>query len=404
MAEEPKMPLETKQPQPAAAPAPKAQEAQNDKNVFTELFGEDQSLKKSDVMDNVMKQEATKSKSFFSKKPKEKTLKLTPKKTVKSNPGRAILQISILFFVLIFGFFYSQNSQKFGLFGLNPAQRKTLAEEQVVQLDSDIIAEKALISVLLLDKYSTVADQYFFSLEQSESQYVSSNKKVAYEEDLKTLRPEMESILTELQDYLAENFDPDQKAAAMDSLRSRSEELRAKSGEVDEVTLLQDVQDLDTAGIILGLDAFRTYITSLDLTEATDDEFKTVLEKYSAEVDQSVISLINSIRDSRIVWSKVFDEFENITKKVDPLFNTEFESNLQVADVNFNTTGFSAVVSGSAITDDTKNFTLISNYVDELNNSDLFENADDRSYAKNLLEDNYQSNFRIGFNITLENL
>lgn len=399
---EPKMPagtpvMESTSVAPQAQLTPKTTESTN---VFTELFGNDESAKKTGVMDTVINQEAGKKKSFFSSKPPVKSLQKLSKEKKVMNPGRAILQFSMLCLIFVIGFGVSQNSGKIQLFGVNPAKRAVLAQEQVDTTSSENIVQRGLISIYLLDEYSGLADKYFYNLTQSSSEFVSSNKRASIKEENAKIKMDMIAQLEELKKTLKEESSQDYKKAATDAMQAKIDELSKKSKLSDDYALIQEKQDYETAKRLLQSKDYRQTILKLDLEKASDDELKKVWKTFNNEINQSVLSIVSAIRESRVQWSTIFGELESVIKTVDPLFNTEFTGSFSINDVSLNKASNSVTVSGTALTDDTKTFTLVANLLDALEKSEFFEKTEDRSFSKSNLEATYQSNFSVGMSIT----
>jgi len=384
------------------APAmPLAQAANLDtdsKNVFTELFGKDASQKSVGIMNTVAAQQEKKS-SFFGAKPKEDDL-LTLKKLREhpSRPGSAMLKASFLILVLTVGAFLTQNSSHFSFFGVNPALKVDQAEARVATITSDVLVQNHLEAALLLDQYMSTADEYFYNLAQTESEYSSENKKATYEANVVELKPELTTLIGKVQQNFSMEATPEEIVTAQTAVDGLIANLRTQEGQVDAQSLLQDIQDLETTKTLLGQLEFKTLITSVNLAEVTDADFENIYNKFS-ELNSSVTALISKIKASRVTWSVYLDEIEKLTKSVDPLFNTEFPGSLSLDEVRFSTDG-TLMVTGSTITDDSKNFTLVSDLIDAYEESDYFMDVEDRSYNKNTSEEAYTGNFRIS--LTLE--
>jgi hypothetical protein len=390
----------------ATTPAPSVGVAAapgEDKNVFSELFGKDEVQKNAAMMGAVVSTKDQQKKSMLGGGAKLKKLKSLGKnggkdafKISRSKPGKMLLQISLAVLILTSAFFYSQNSADFTWFGTNSAQKVVLAEQQLGMIESEITVQKYLSAVLLLDQYSNLADEYLYNISQSESEYVSSNKKATAVEDAEALVPEMTLILERVQGYLSDDLEVEERTDARTLVDDLITELKSKSGEVDEATLLQDIQDLESTKKLLQGQDFRNVIAGMDLSEAGEDkveeDFENVYYGYS-DINTSVTSLINGIKDGRMLWSVYLAELEDLTKNVDPLFGTEFDGNLSLNSVRFGASG--VIISGESYTDDTKNFTLISNLIDTYEDSDLFMNAADRSFEKSGDDESYTGNFQI---------
>lgn len=369
------------------------------KNVFTELFGKDASQKSSGLMSTVAAQQDKKT-SFFASKPKEDDmLSLKKLREHPSKPGAALFKASILLLVLTFAVGMSQTSSRLSLIGVNPALKVEEAQDRVEALAADVHVQNHLEAALLLDQYMSKADEYFYNLTQSESQYTSENKKAEFEEQVEELKPELTTLLGNIQQNFSSEVSGDALANAQLVVDALVAELHAQKDSVDEQTLLQDIQDLETAKTLLSQTDFKASVTAIDLAEVTEEDFENVYDRFS-EVNASVTALISKIKSARVAWSVYLDEIETLTKRVDPLFNTEFEGSLSLDEVRFSTNG-TVTVTGSTVTDDTKNFTLVSDLIDTYEESEYFMDVEDRSYTKSDSEETYTGSFRI--NLTIEN-
>ncbi len=379
-------------PKPAPAPAGGA-----DKNVFTELFGES-APEGADIMGAVTDKSDKGGKSYFGKKPeldkvKGKTTK-KGKKVRRAKPGAILLQLSVLAVFAMGVFFYTQNTASFALLGINPAQRSEIALAQVGDLQAEIDVQNNLAAVLLLDQFATESDGYFFNLDQSTSSYNSSNKKSEFAKIAANLKPNLAILLADVQTHLEQTVQDIPRAREV--IENLIVELQSKSGEVDEQSLLQDIQDLESAKTLLQSKEYRSMILNADLTNLSDEEIEGIFLGY-AQINRSVSAIINGIQKNRVDWVLYLNELEDLTKKVDPLFNTEFTGSLDLTSVNFNSSGLT--LSGGSATDDSKNFTLTSNLIDTYEESALFENVEERSYTKREGDDEFTADFSIDLDI-----
>lgn len=374
---------------PKVAPGKLTEES---KNVFTELFGQDAAAKPGSVMNTVVQQQEKKNVSYFEDKPKEA---LSLKKFIKhkSEVGSTVLQVSFLLFFLVAGYFLTQNSARFSTFGVNTALRVQNFQEQVDQLEAEVRVQKYLAASLLLDQYVSTADEYLYDVEQANSMYTSQNKRSDYLQAAATAKPRVLDLLSQVQDKLSESIPSEAIPAAVLVSENLVNELRAKSGQVDDQSLLQDIQDLQTAEALLQNQSFQSLIASVVIADVSDEEIQSVFDAYNS-LNASSNSIISSIKSTRPEWSAVLDDLELIIKQVDPLFNTEFPGNLLVTDLVFNSDG-SVSLSGNTSTADTTNFTLVSNLIDKLEDSPRFEAVEDRSYQKSAGENTYTGDFRI---------
>jgi hypothetical protein len=379
-------------PQPAPAPAP---QPEDDKNVFTQLFGQEQGQKNTNILNATAAQEKQQT-AFFGSSGAPQTVPTRSRKTRKRRQfksGRSVLQVSILFILLSASFFYSQNALGFEWFGANIAQRADLAEVQADQLQADVNVRNHLTAVLLLDHFTQASDEYYYALGQLKSRYTSQNKKDEFEKNSVTLRIDMQSSITQLQGVLTGNLDANASLTAKEVIDDSIRELEGKSGEVDEETLNQEIRDLETARLLIQSKALQDAIRAFEPEEAKDSQFEDILEQYNA-INENKGAMISKIQKERLVWSSYFTEAEAVIKSVDPLFNTEFEGNLSIRSISFSAQG-SLIISGDTVTDDSKNFTLISNLIDAFEASPSFMDVDERSFSKSEGSESYSGSFQI---------
>ena len=365
-----------------------------DENVFTQLFGDDKVMQSSNLMDTVNKHEDKNAKPVFSKKPSLKALKEKQmlKAKGKGQSGKVMLRVSFLLLILTSGFFFTQNKAEFTLFGTNPAQKVAVVMEEINNVQAEIHVQQHLSGVLLLDEFSSIADSYLYNLSQADSDLNSSNKQEEYAETAVENKLEAAVLLAEIQTKIESNLTPEEKIAATTLIGELIDALESRAGEVDEGSLSQDIEDLETTRNLIQSNDYRASLAGANLEELDDENINALLVGYT-ELNRSTQAMIASIRNDRVEWSRYFDEIETLTKKVDPLFNTEFPGSLFITDIQFDKNEIS--ISGSTITDDTKNFTLISNYIDMLESSSSFMNVEDRSYTKSAGTNDFTGSFRI---------
>ncbi len=368
------------------------------KNVFTELFGNDSSQKGSSVMNTVTTQQDKKT-SFFGAKPKEDdTLSLKKLREHPSRPGAAMLKASVLLFALTAGAFLTQNSSHFSLIGVNPALRVEQAQDRVDDLTSNAQVRSHLEAALLLDQFMSKSDEYFYNLDQAESEYSSENDKQKFQDNVDTLEPEITTLIGKVQQNFNRPMSDTELSNAVAVADNLINELKSQSGQVDEQILLQDVQDLETAKNLMAQVEFKNTILAIDLTQITEDDLHNIYEEFSS-INSSVTSIISKLKSDRKEWSFYIDELESRTEEVYALFNTEFSKSLSLDEVRFTSDG-TVMVSGTTSTDDSKNFTLVSDLIDEYESSEYFKDVEERTYNKNNSSDEYTGSFRI--QLTLE--
>lgn len=379
---------------PKANPGELSEES---KNVFTELFGSESVQKAPSMMSAVVQQTEKKGVSYFGK-PRTEELSLKKFTAHKTNPGATLLKASILVFFLTGAVFLTQTSSRFSLFGVNPALQVETKEAQVSSVASEVRVQKYLASVLLLDQFSSLADEYLYSRAQAGSAYTSQNKQEEYTTNAEELKPQLVELLTQVQSYMNESIPGEEVALSVAVADAMITQLQAQADVETSQTLLQEVQDLQTAKALLQDGSLNSTLASTDVSSIDDESIQTLLTQFST-LNASLTATINLIQENRREWSVYLDVIEDLTKEVDPLFNTEFMGNLSINSIVFNDDA-SISISGSSVTNDTKNFTLISNLIDTYEDSEYFENVSERSYQKNDSdEQSYSGSFRITMSI-----
>ncbi len=375
-------------------PASSAPSTDPSKNVFTELFGKDNSVPTASLMNTVIGQKEKQTVSFLGKKAPTEALSLKSlTQTHQSHPGTAFLSASFLILLLVVFGFLTQTSSRFSVLGTNPAARVQWLTEQSLALKSEVRVQHALSATLLLNQFSSLADEYLYAQSQVDSTYTSQNKKADFAKQVTALKPQITDLLGTLQTHFSESIPTEEIPNAVAVADDLIAQLNAKSGQVDDSQLRQELQDLATSKNLLQNHDFQNFILSLDLTAVTDEQLTQVLTDFSS-LNASLTAVIHSIESSRNEWSTALEELERLTKKVDPLFGTEFSGNLTLTSVIFDSNG-TVTVSGDTSTNDTRNFTLVSNLVDEYENSDLFTQVEERTYQKSAQDKNYVGSFRI---------
>jgi hypothetical protein len=181
----------------------------------------------------------------------------------------------------------------------------------------------------------------------------------------------------------------------------------------EEITLLKKEELTDVI-----VQDINNYSTALDLVSnknlpkffnknteeirsdlARDDESLLVLTQEALDVVKNDFSSVNVLKENRIKWSSIIEEIETITKEEDTLYNTGFFEELggiKYSAFDFDSDKNRVVLTGQAKRDDGTTFTLITNLLDSLEQSQMFKQVENRSYPKSGDEETgYTSTFRI---------
>ena len=379
--------------------APKMPDQHVDSNVFTELFGKDKVAKSSGMMDTVMAQQsrggvkAAPLPVRSSKQISKRRLKLKKKRR-----GALMLRMTVLLWILGTGFFVSQNTQMLDFLGFdNPASQYEASVLQVERLKAEIVYQHHHNATLLLDQLNGQLDAYLYNKEQALSPFNSENSKDAFEAGAEALLPSIAELVLDIQAELSAGESREDVILAKTVIDELISELE-QSSEVNEASRLQAIQDLETAKTLMQSKDFITFMIDLSPSDLDDAELESLFLQYSS-INQSVASLINTISGERMDFTEVILELERLVKSVDPLFNTEFESNITVSRAEVSVDG-RVTISGDMSTDDSRNFTLLSNLVDTIENSEMFDGVEQRSFSKSEQSERFTSNFQLSFSLS----
>ncbi|HCW32136.1 MAG: hypothetical protein UT55_C0031G0004 [Candidatus Peregrinibacteria bacterium GW2011_GWE2_39_6] len=322
--------------------------------------------------------------------------------------GNYLFKMSILILIVTFGFFYTQLNPDFQLLGQNPIQRLNTFEEGLKTDQTDINFYNFMIAKFALDDFAISADNYLIKISQYESAYTPDNIRNDLEEDLTLLQADMKKSLTLVKDKLSHTTYPKALAFKTEISTLENEYSLALKGEInkrqqtlnsskDPDTEIQQ-KNLESALALINAKDFQTEIKGLDLNKDLETSIVQHLFQGSTQISKNEFSTILSIKSERIHWSNILDELNRVTQEVDPLYGSGIKSNITYSTLTVNASDQTINLKGLTNTDDTKNFSLISDLVDKLEHSTMFMNVNDRSFNK---IENTDKGFSASFNISL---
>ncbi len=340
--------------------------------------------------------------------PKPKTSAGLDVRASHFNFGGFLFKISIVLALLVYGFFYTQLNPTFEFLGKNPAQKLADYEASFQDEQSSVNLYNLLMAKFALDDFATDADSYLLKLSQYESDYTARNELDELEIDLALLEEDMIASLEIAQEKLRKQLYPTElltisgvSAIELETtyttlLKTKiSEEKQDLRGaEDDEATM--ESSNLDGALALLNARDLQRDVSGVDLSEGLDAATVESLFEQVTETSKDQTSTIMAIKSSRLDWQTLLDEVEDITKKIDPLFASGITSNIEYSNYSFNTTNQKGSLRGETRTDDTMNFSLISDLVDELELSTYFADVTTRSFSKSgSSDDDFTASFTL---------
>jgi len=386
--------------------APKATKEDSEGNVFTNLFDEEKSKAEdnNDVADSVMKKSESKG-SILGPKPKTDGLNISEKPL---SFGGSLLKLVVFLWLLLLVGSYVTTTASFDVAGLNQALAAENSTDELMGIQAELNAENYLVAYYYLDSFAYMADSYVYKTSQYESEYTSSNTKASLESDINELRSDMTVALSIAQEHLSQGISPSGvtieselsvdilfKEATAIYLENKIDDLESgdSAGDAD---IQLEISGLNGALALVKNSAFVKEIISADINSVSE-----IVDGLS-EITEDNFTVISKIKSDRQKWSEIIQEIQTITKEVDPLYGTSVASDISYSSYGFDTATRTISLQGTTITDDTRNFTLIVNLIDALEQSPLFVNVDERSFSKSDSSgDNneYEARFRLEFEI-----
>lgn len=311
------------------------------------------------------------------------------------NLGGLLLKISLVVGVLVYGYVYAQFNNTFEVLSKNPTQTLVSFESSFESEQTEINLYNLLMAKFALDDFVGKADSFLLKWAQYQSEYTANNIREDLTQDLGRLQQEMKKSLQTTKDLISNPLYPRFLATSgrynIDELESKyiqllKERIRdekiAIAHQDDEESAQFERANFNSAQAIADDKAFRRELVALNLDEQlTPDVIESLFNK-ATQTNKNLFSTILSIKNSRVHWPKVILELDRVTKKVDPLYGTNIQSNIDYSNLAVNASDRTISIRGETRTDDSRNFTLLSNLIDNLEKSPLFADVSNRTFSK----------------------
>lgn len=421
----------------ASTPATPAPAGESMGNIFTQGQAKKEDSK---LISSIISQKdvAQKTKSILGPAPTlEKSIEQDKEATMKRK-----LRLYQFIFVMLFlatgamsFYFYSELSPDFSLLGANTTQRLTDTNANLRQVQTLVSKDRYLAAQLKLNEFSYQSDRFLSSVSKVNDASINSFDKRAIFADLEESQKALPVLLGEIRDLLTKDLvvptyrtekepetTPEQALqTAQDDLRTalRAEKSKYNLTTTDPQEIL-DIKLIDNAVKLVGNNAL---LGALQKTSA--DAFQKQLEDYAATPDvqklkaiqdvigkvlsstKSDLATIADIKRNRIEWSTIIGQIKEETLNVDKNFDQpllyETLGGVVYTGYEFDTNNNKIVLSGTTKTLDGSNFTVMSNLIDQLENSRYFEDVDMRSFTKSKAgtgsNEGYMANFKIDLSL-----
>ncbi len=330
-------------------------------------------------------------------------------------------------------YFYAELSPSFDLFGSNTTSRLTDVNSSLRTTQTDLNKYRYLAAQLNLNEFSYQSDKFLSSVAKLNNAAVAN--KADLEAKVNDAKNALPILLQNIKNALTEDIAVvTYKTAAEPELTD--EEIHQQFADDLRAALLEDrkaiPQDSTNAEDILDLKSYNDTLKLVGnealftvLKDVSVDNFKQNLDDYQTSFDpiklkniqdlvskifastKSDLAVITDVKHNRVEWSSIINQIETETLNIDthygqPLLYQSF-GGIVYTGYEFDTNTNKIVLSGSTKTIDGSNFTLMSNLIDQLENSVYFKNVQMRSFSKNKAgtgsSEGYLANFKIDLNL-----
>ncbi len=345
----------------------------------------------------------------------------------KKSSGTVGLLLLKIFFGLTVGagfamylFFTSQLSDKLEYLTqkLNlPSVYKELSgsNQELLALKTDLNFYNYMQAKAYLDEFSYYSDDYLQNYEILSSKTADEDQKEQSAAHLEELREDMAESFALAKEHLVKpvyvdlvkiSDEPETSLQTMFQ-NQLSALIRNKANALansEEPEAQGEYKNYQQALSLVGNSSLKNLMVNTDFENLSDQELYELIKNMS----QSLVtdfSIIQKIKNERIKWSQVMDEIEKNTMIVDKYYSQDYYDEyggIRYTSYSFDTDNKRISISGETKRFDTTNFTTISNLIDQLNESEMFEGAQMQSFSKSgSLDQGYKATLNL--DLTLEN-
>ena len=341
-------------------------------------------------------------------------------------PPKSIL---LLIFKILFGFLISVGIVSFLFFSSQLTDWFDFATNSfnIPNISKDLSASNAEIIVLqtelnfynylqakaYLDKFSYYGDSYIQYYEIANSQTADNAEKRDALSEMASLVPDLKNSFQTSNKFLVKPFtaqlvdptftnDVQLKTLFEESLIEELQKHYEGLGESgDEKVLIEYKNYLHTQKLV-GNTEIKDLMLATDFDNLSEDEIYQLIKDVNSLIVND-LSIIQTIKDARIKWSDTIKEIELRTIAVDSAYTQSYYDELggiRYNSYDFDSSGPTITITGETKLFNTTNFTMISNLIDEFNRSEMFKNADTRTFTKNgSLENGYIATLKLSLDL-----
>jgi len=258
--------------------------------------------------------------------------------------------------------------------------------EKVKEAQTDINLHRYLKGAIYLDNFSYYGDDYL----KNYSLYVNES---ATQDEVAAAKAKMDELregLTDSFKTVQENLTREISIPLVDTDAPSDEELKSLFiGLLSNRIGLTDASSPDyklykQAQKLVNNDELRTLLKDADFESLKDSDLAAFVTKVN-DLTLDEFSIIQKIKNGRISWSDVINRIEFETTYVDQYFSEGYfdeVGGVQYTSYDFDATTGKITITGITKRYNTDNFTMISNLIDQLNQSPYFKNVAMKSFTK----------------------
>jgi hypothetical protein len=376
-----------------------------------------------DVIKNIVSTETSEGEEQLLEKAPELDLSLMQDIAPPKSPILILLK-TFFGLLVVFGsasliFFTSQLTDKLAFmnttFGLpNVANELQSTNSEITKLQTNFNLYRQLQIKAHLDEFSYFGDSYVqsYNIANGKTSENSAIKKAS--DEISYLRGELSESFSKIKELLV--YDSTAPLASSD-LKSDDElkfifenelraELNLKANELLNNTDEQAKMDYKNylhAINLVGNTQIKDLFLQTDFDLLSDKELFDFIKTVNSQIVND-LSIIQTIKENRIAWSDIMNEIYLRTISVDAYYSGDYYNELggiQYTSYDFDSEKRSISIVGETKRFDTTVFTMIVNLIEELNRSDIFENAEMKSFSKSgSLDSGYTSSIRLNLTLT----
>lgn len=325
--------------------------------------------------------------------------------TVQKSPLLMILKWSSGFLVFLlfasFIFFNSQLGTKLDIVTSAvklPNVSKTLdvTTQEAIKLKTDENMYRYLQLKAYLDIFSFDGDAFLRDYDNIVTKSTAEDERQLAKADLEDVKQSLaqsfeqarEKIKVDISAPIAsEEFDTKTKLDEMfvDTLQTRLSDEAAKLTTNPGQDSQSEAKNLTQITKLVSNTKLKSLLLKTDFASLSDE----AIYKLIKDVNKLVVndlSIIQTIKENRVKWSDIINQIELSTVAVDSYYNQKSRygivGGIRYTSYDFDTTTKRVTISGETKRIDSQNFSMIARLIDEFNASDLFGNAEMKSFSK----------------------